>query len=281
MTEEGGVAVFIDLETLRGIPYPDVLIQLLIELFEALSNRLKGNLAQLPVRKRAHLFWQRRRLRSLTKAFRQLLAEPQAAQHTVKKLRSRSKNRSLGISVPLRYKGVGVAGSADKKSAGDEQVAVEAEFTKTKMEGLARCGFVRDVLTSVIEDLSGHHGYVILDDFYHIPLDDQPYVLSYLPPDKNLDIYLKVCGVRHRLNPFIEGDPPIGLQIGQDVGTISLDVTLEQFNQAQTFLENVLAGVCRPVGISVDELVTDGGKRASSSDLEASRVTTSTFVCQR
>src|ERR1039457_3381 len=38
--KDGATVAFIDLETLRGIPYPDVLIQLLSELIDALGEHL-------------------------------------------------------------------------------------------------------------------------------------------------------------------------------------------------------------------------------------------------
>jgi len=78
---------------------------------------------------------------------------------------------------------------------------------------------------------------------------------------KNLDIFLKVCGVRHRLHPFVEGDPPRGMQVGQDAAEISLDITLERFQAAQAFLERVLNGICQPLGISIEALLTDGGRQ--------------------
>src|SRR5207248_6531128 len=61
--------------------------------------------------------------------------------------------------------------------------------------------------------------------------------------------------------PFVEGDPPRGMQIGQDAAEISLDITLESFRAAQTFLEQVLAGICGPLGISVDTLLSPGGRQ--------------------
>src|SRR5262245_32947972 len=98
VSDEGGVAVFIDLETLRGIPYPDVLIQLLIELFDALAERLRH--VGGTWRQRVRLFKQRRRLRRLSRFFRRLLAEPQTAEHTVRKLRAKARGASIGIQVP-------------------------------------------------------------------------------------------------------------------------------------------------------------------------------------
>lgn len=51
------------------------------------------------------------------------------------------------------------------------------------------------------------------------------------------------------------------MQLGQDAGEVSLDITLQQFTAAQQFLETVLAGICRPLGIDVSTLATEGGRQ--------------------
>jgi ATPase subunit of ABC transporter with duplicated ATPase domains len=102
--ESGRAVIFIDVETLRRRPYPDVLIELLKELFDHLDERLReeGWLEQ----------WRRRRLlrrlRELADAMRLLLQEPQAAEHAVRSLRSRShavsRRSSIGGGVRLRLR---------------------------------------------------------------------------------------------------------------------------------------------------------------------------------
>jgi len=131
------------------------------------------------------------------------------------------------------------------------------------MDGLLGAAvLIRSALAEAQTHLGDEATLVVLDDFYHIAHDDQPDVLAYLHQVvKNLDIYLKVCGVRHRINAFVEGDPPRGLQLGQDAGEVSLDITLERFEAAQQFLEQVVSGITRPLAIQLDELATQGGRQ--------------------
>ncbi len=98
----------------------------------------------------------------------------------------------------------------------------EARVEESKMDGLLSASvLIRDVLEAP-RSASATRPLVVLDDFYHVPFADQPDVLAYLHQVvKNLDIFLKICGVRHRLQPFVEGDPPRGMQIGQDAAEIS------------------------------------------------------------
>lgn len=266
--DSGREVIFIDIETLRGRPYPDVLVELLKELLEHLETRLVDGVRTTRWKRRALLG----RVRDLADAMSLLLQEPQSAEHTVSTLRARSLRKSRRWSVggggrlALQRDRIGASAAAEAAAShADErgehaEAKVEAKFEKTKMDGLVEAAIlVRGVLGDAQKEL-GVPTLVVLDDFYHIALDDQPEVLAYLHQVvKDLDISLKICGVRHRLKPFQDGDPPTGMQPEHDAGTISLDVTLERFEVAKQFLEQVLAGICTPLGIEVDDLLTKGG----------------------
>jgi hypothetical protein len=254
----GDPVVYLDLETLRGIPYPDVLIQLLVRLCTQLGDTLSTLAKSEPWHRRRSYYRLRWRLRGLRKSLSALLGEPQEAEHEVNKLRKRAARAGGSATIPVNVLDVDVGAEASQST----EERSTARFRRTKMEGLyASSSGIRDVLESVMGLMPDRVGFILLDDFYHVPTADQPFVLSYLHQVvKNIDIYLKVCGVRHRLNTFIDSDPPVGLQRGQDAAPVSLDVTLDRFTAAQTFLEKVLEGVCTVKGVSVDELLTDGGR---------------------
>lgn len=267
-SDSGREVIFIDIETLRRRPYPDVLLELLKVLLGHLEERLEAGGWKTRWKRRALIG----RVRELADAMSQLLQEPQSAEHTVNTLRARShRNRkwwSVGGKTRLalqRRTGADVSaggGASGIEETGEQSEAkVEAKFEKTKMDGLSEAAIlIRGVLGDAQKEL-GVPTLVVLDDFYHIALDDQPEVLAYLHQVvKDLDISLKICGVRHRLKPFQDGDPPIGMQPKHDAGTISLDITLERFEVARQFLEQVLAGICKPLGIKIDDLLTDVGR---------------------
>jgi hypothetical protein len=131
------------------------------------------------------------------------------------------------------------------------------------MDGLTSAAvLIRGTLEDAQKHLNEGATLIVLDDFYHVPYNSQPDVLAYLHQIvKNLGIFLKVCGVKHRIQPFVEGDPPRGLQPGQDAGEVSLDITLERFTTAQGFLEAVLEGICGPLEVDLDDLLTEGGRQ--------------------
>lgn len=259
--EDGhGDVIFVDIETLRGRPYPDVLIELLIELLRSLEDRLKAKAGRVDLsRSRRRV---RKELHTLTQTMRRLLDEPQVAHRVIKDLQSSS--RSSGFGLDGKFKGVISAHArADHKKERSREETREAYEDAPKMDGLTSAAvLIRTTLDKAQKHLNEGATLIVLDDFYHVPYDAQPDVLAYLHQVvKNLGIYLKVCGVRHRIQPFLEDDPPRGLQPGHDAGEVSLDITLERFTAAQTFLESILTGICQPLGISPKDLLTEGGRQ--------------------
>jgi len=260
--ENDSAVVFIDVETLRNRPYPDVLIEMLIELLAGLRERLKPE-AWYRLDQRVARIRVRRKLGRLTTILRRLLAQPQVAKRTVRELQSQASKLSVGGGFSVRRRGFRADAGADASQTQESEESSEGSEERTKMDGLLSAGvLIRNILASAHDALGDKPTLIVLDDFYHVPFNDQPDVLAYLHQVvKNLDIFLKVCGVRHRLQPFVEGDPPRGMQVGQDAAEISLDITLERFEAAQAFLESVLSGVCEPLNVSIDMLLTDGGRR--------------------
>ncbi len=254
--------VFVDIETLRSRPYPDVLIELLIVLLTGLSDRLTPD-SWYRADQRIGRVRLRSRLRRLTALLRRLLAQPQVAQRTVRELESRSAGGSIGAGVGISHRGLRAKGSADLSRSREAQASSEGSEERTKMDGLLSAAvLIREVLAAAQDALGDKPTLIVLDDFYHVPFNDQPEVLAYLHQVvKNLDIFLKICGVRHRLQPFVEGDPPKGMQVGQDAAEVSLDSGLDRFQASQAFLEKVLSGICEPLGISIEALITDGGRQ--------------------
>jgi energy-coupling factor transporter ATP-binding protein EcfA2 len=256
-----GEVIFVDIETLRGRPYPDVLIELLIELLTTLSRRLEEKAPPIDfnrARRRA-----RRTLRDLISTLQRLLDEPQVAERVIKELQTRNRSRRLGGDLELSEGPLRARASADAEDGHSREDARESRVEESKMDGLLGAAvLIRGALAAAQEHLDEETILIVLDDFYHVPYDAQPDVLAYLHQIvKNRGIYLKICGVRHRIQPFVEGDPPRGLQLGQDAGVISLDITLERFTAAQGFLERLLAGICEPLQIDLNDLVSGGGRQ--------------------
>lgn len=258
---KGQPAVYIDIETLRDNPYPDVLVRLLIELAGELDRKLRE--PHWPSRRR----WRaRRRLARLRVRLETLLRDPQQAQYQLSDSTQSRRTRRRGASgkAALARSTASVAGQASTDQENSQSAASgrEATFIRTKLEGLqAEATEFREVLRGAVQATGDRGALIILDDFYFIRRENQPDVLTYLQQVvKNLGIWLKIGAVEHRLNEFEDGNPPRGLQLTQDAGKVPMDVTLADFEHTRTFLEEILSDVCAEAQVDMEMLVTEGAR---------------------
>ena len=256
-SKKGELAIYMDLESLRGIPYPDVLIRLVSELAESLRRHLRTEAGPFKA------FGTRFRLRRLERQLDQLLAAPQTRETTIQI----AEGLGHGVDIEGAVKGRTPFASAQlgggfrrRKSSSTESAAT---FTQTKMEGLqAAVPEYRELLSRAVESMRAKRATLVLDDLYFIPRHDQPDVLAYLHQIvKGLEIWLKIGGVEHRLLPFVEGDPPRGLQPYQDAGLIRLDATLRDFAHTSGYLEGILQGALDEAQSEIGDMLTETGRQ--------------------
>lgn len=255
--EANELAIYMDLESLRGIPYPDVLIRLVAELAMRLRSQLRREAGW------ASALGTRLGLWRLERQLSKLLVAPQEAQMSVQSAQdaSRGVDAEIGVSASAADVAKARLGGGLRRSR-KTSVSSASQFKRTKMEGLqSTVPEYRKMLKQAIDSITAKRATLVLDDLYFIPQDDQPDVLAYLHQlVKGLEIWLKVGGVEHRLNPFVEGDPPRGLQPNQDAGFIRLDATLGTFQHTRGHLEGILQGALNEVGVEIDTMLTDTGR---------------------
>ncbi|WP_328425464.1 ATP-binding protein [Streptomyces sp. NBC_00443] len=98
--------------------------------------------------------------------------------------------------------------------------------------------------------------YLYVDDFYLFPISSQPYLLDYLAGMlRDCDGWLKVASIERLTRPF-EPSSHIGIEIPHDASKIDLDVTLEDPEATQNFLESVLTNYTETVGITKPSSIT-------------------------
>jgi energy-coupling factor transporter ATP-binding protein EcfA2 len=99
------------------------------------------------------------------------------------------------------------------------------------------------------------NAFVFLDDFHLLDFDEQPKVLHRVHAAlKGANGWLKVAGLRSLLNYYSARDR-VGLQVPGDAQLISLDLTLENPERAETHLKAILENFLKAVGYSVSSSV--------------------------
>ena len=262
LRQSGAPVAVIDMEKFKNRPFPDVLIEILIKLLDELrpSIRLKSlhSFASLPSDILLH-----RKFNVTRGELKKMLNDPQAWSRTV--TRSQGRSSATGVAGKLRaggsYQGLGGSASANAShsSSTNATVTESAEYEELKIERLQQLAsrFSAE-LSTLLSKSSGDRAAVFIDDFYYVRLADQPVVLDYLKTVvKGTGIWLKVGGVGERMRPFEDGDPAIGMQLNQDIHPLPIDVTLDDFGTAQRFLERMMDGVLKPLGLTTAQLFTE------------------------
>lgn len=96
----------------------------------------------------------------------------------------------------------------------------------------------------------GDSVYLFIDDFYYLPRFQQADILELIHSStRDANVWLKVASIRH-LSRWFRTSPPTGLQTGQDVALIDLDLSLQDTKATANFLTEVLRAYCGHAGIS-------------------------------
>lgn len=252
LVDKGIPVATIDMEDFNGRAYPDVLIEILIELMDKLSPRPGKRL----LLRRLVVTVERRRM---TRVLRHMLLDPQSFNHRVDASRNSGRGVSGEINGKVRAQGQGAKVAAFGKKDRSLSVSASAEFEVAKIQRLQSLApALKKLVRKMVAFSPDKHALIFVDDFYFVLLEQQPAVLGYLHQIcKGTGVYLKVGGVGTRLRPFVDGDPPVGMQPGHDISRLALDVTLSDFATAKTFLEDVITGILAPFEITPSGLFAD------------------------
>lgn len=106
--------------------------------------------------------------------------------------------------------------------------------------------------------------FLILDDFYFIRKNEQPYFLDFFHRlAKNTPLYLKVATIKHRTRLYVQAESYIGIELPHDAQALNLDYSFEDFNTLVTFMKNLLLHINEKVDVLIryEDLITDNAFR--------------------
>lgn len=224
--------VYMDADTIKTLEYPDVLIRLLLEIFEGLPSQ--GTWKRLKRRIRGA----EREADQIVAELRNLLALPGTSRVTVTTAETQSKRRSRRGGV---RKGPVELGGELEKSTGESREEVRESDEQKIRQVDSRLADYKRVIQEELNASDFNFGAFIIDDFYLINQRYQPEVIDYLHRLlRDTDLYLKVGTVRHRTKLLKTSPLHVGVQLTQDVDFFNLDHTLEDIDRTQAYLEEML-----------------------------------------
>jgi hypothetical protein len=270
---------YVDLEEFKGHSYPDVLLSVLIKALAEFKKWL-DTAAINPATKTS--FWKkffgskpnrgafnRNQTKAIAAELETMVAELNGILFSADEQEQRATQR-LETSDELQTAlsstvGVRAVAAAEGRLATSQRVAsaqvVSAEYTSKKIELLHRNIMRYKALFERMAELADGPVFLLLDDLYHIRLDDQAQVLDYFHRvAKGSNLWIKVGTIRHRSRWYISGRPPYGMKLGDDAEEIDLDVTLEKYDLTKRFLLRILEQFAREAGARLDEILTEGAR---------------------
>ncbi len=265
---------FVDLESFKGHLYPDVLISVLVETFSRFADWLE-TAAIAPASQTS--FWARlfgskpKRsplnrqqaqslsgdLRKQLVVLRDLLFSEDDAEIEKSVGTKAQESQADGLKIGLEASPVAFNHEESGTTSAERTEQLTARYTHKKIQHLHRHIPDYQALFRRMATLSDGDAFLFLDDLYHIPRRYQAQVLDYFHRvAKGNSLWLKVGTIRHRTQWYVHGDPPVGMKIGDDIGEIDLDLTLEKYKVTSAFLERILLSFLDESGISKGEFLT-------------------------
>jgi hypothetical protein len=267
---------YVDLETFKGHTYPDVLLSILLSALKEFNEWLK-TAAVNPANKTS--FWEtlfgtkpnrpaynRENIRNLSFDFTKHIDELQQQLQSSDHLQTTTSTKTVeadanhnDVSANLAFQGAGIGSKLSHVRSGEITKEEQQTYKHSKLEFLHQHILEYQDLFRRMRDACGGDSYLFLDDLYHIRKADQPQVIDYFHRiAKGNGLWLKVGTIRHRSRWYINGDPPIGVKLGDDADEIDLDLTLEKYSLAKEFLTKVLKSFASDSGILLTTILNEG-----------------------
>lgn len=241
-------------DTIKTLDYPDVLIRLLLAIFENLPSRSRWKRIARRLRR------QQSAVDEVVTELRHLLALPSTSKMWV--TTSQTASEKSGGHAGLKQGPVD-AGLSAESAAGESREEVR-ESDEQKIRSVeARLSDYKRVIQEEFADSGCQFGAFIIDDFYLINPAYQPEVIDYLHRLlRDTDLYLKVGTVRHRTQLLRTSPIHVGIQVREDVDGFNLDQTLEDIDQTGAYLEEMLRKLGQQVGIEdAPSIMSDDGRK--------------------
>ncbi|MGE3780455.1 MAG: hypothetical protein AB7F89_24920, partial [Pirellulaceae bacterium] len=202
---------------------------------------------------------QAEKLRRVVSDLKELLFSEDDVSVEDKISRKASDKEDVELEASMGIEGLKAGSKAKAESTIESTRDVTEKYTTTKLNYLHRHILEYQDVFKQMSRLSDGDAYLFLDDLYHIRKRDQAQVIDYFHRiGKGNHLWLKIGTIRHRSRWYINADPPIGAKIGDDVGEIDLDQTLERYANTRSFLSKILDTFLSESKVNRDSILTDG-----------------------
>lgn len=237
-----GIFKYINMEDFKDIDLSNIVIQVLINLYNSLNSNYK-KFGILEFKKKYLKYKLNLKVKNQIIKLNMKLNEPNFYDITEKSKGSNQKTiegeGSLNILEKITTKGKATWTK-------DKQIEKTTSYHEEKFEVLKGSLGVYKSLLNMYEELYDiKYIYLILDDFYFIPKNSQYKFIDFFHRiTKDTCLFLKIASIKYRTRLFLEeGGTYVGTQLNHDIIPIELDYTLENFNMLKDFMKEILTQI--------------------------------------
>jgi hypothetical protein len=232
----GHVDIYLNLDDYKDITFPNIVIRILIELFEFLHKTIKDS-------RPWYQFWNleaiktKRKIDKAIRGLRMYLHEPDTETQQIST--KESYQHGLGVEASAGASSLRASGSARR----DQVLETKREIERSKIEYLRlELSSYKKLISKASDVLGDRSVFLILDDFYFVPKGTQPELVDYFHRlTKGTDLFIKLATIKHRSKLYSRTDGQyVGVELGHDIFEIDMDYTLDNFDELKNFMDQLL-----------------------------------------
>ena len=240
------LTIYVNLEDYKDITFPNIIIKVLVAFYKEIVIKL--NKEKSFFKKKNHFSTRKitKKVNLLIKDLNKKLIEPDNYNERKKQVNKKSSEDSIGVSSKNINGKSSFASSSEFESEHSWEIDKLNEL-KTSID------FNKNLINEIIE-FDKRQLILILDDFYFIPKEIQPFLLDYFHRlSKSNDFYLKIGTIKHRSHLYFQSSKSyIGMELNADIYDIDLDYTLDKWNELKVFKRELLETAIKSSGATFD-----------------------------
>lgn len=255
-SEKKYLYAYINLEDIKDVSFPNILIHVLDTFQRNICSQLKNETKFYEFRKKRKVEKINNILKRAIEEFKNQIPNPDKYEEDFKSKQASSYSGTAGIKTnPVQI-------SDEQKNSN------ETEITKTiykdKLESLKNAiPELKASINLISEYFPERPIFLILDDFYFLKKQVQIFFIDFFHRlTKDTHLYLKVASIRHRSKIYAKLEQShYGTEIGHDISEIDLDYNLNRFEELKDFMKSLInecASACK-ITFNIDDVFSLGG----------------------
>jgi energy-coupling factor transporter ATP-binding protein EcfA2 len=242
---DNATTIYVNLEDYKDITFPNIIIKVLVSFYKKISGNLKST-NKIFSKKYFKTKKVIKKIEILVKDLENKLIKPDNYSQRNKRL-SKSNTSAAYTAKPKSMEG---KFNMSKGVENETEFSWEIDKLNELKTSIDRN---KNIIKEIIE-FTGNQLILILDDFYFIPKNIQPFLLDYFHRlTKSNDFYLKIGTIKHRSHLYFQSaDSYIGMELNADIYDIDLDYTLDKWSELKLFKRELINKAIESSGSSID-----------------------------